>query len=279
MRTKKILRFFLWLLGISSLLVVLAFANKSIDEVRCKQISISINHDDESAFIDSLEVAKLIQESGKQYVNQQFGLINTAGLEQLLNNHTHIKVAEVYRNYDGELHLNIKSRRAIARVINAQGESFYLDEDGDLMKWSPLYTARVPVFTGRIFESYDRFYMINFNRDDINDSLLIKMNLYGIYRLARYIDSNEFWKSQIEQINIDKEVELIPMIGSHTIVFGDFSELDEKFNKLMVFYREGLNKMGWNLYKTINLKYKNQVVCTKVPSDQLPRITASTSTN
>jgi hypothetical protein len=26
---------------------------------------------------------------------------------------------------------------------------------------------------------------------------------------------------------------------------------------------EGLNKAGWNKYKVINLKYKDQVVCTK----------------
>ena len=26
---------------------------------------------------------------------------------------------------------------------------------------------------------------------------------------------------------------------------------------------EGLNKIGWNAYSTINLKYKDQVVCTK----------------
>ena len=34
--------------------------------------------------------------------------------------------------------------------------------------------------------------------------------------------------------------------------------------KLKTFYTEGLNKTdGWNKYSTINIKYKNQVVCTK----------------
>jgi hypothetical protein len=31
-----------------------------------------------------------------------------------------------------------------------------------------------------------------------------------------------------------------------------------------MFYTEGLNKTdGWNKYSIINIKYKNQVVCTK----------------
>ena len=48
-----------------------------------------------------------------------------------------------------------------------------------------------------------------------------------------------------------------------TIVIGEVYNLESKFNKLMLFYEEGLSKTGWNEYKTINLKYKDQVVCTK----------------
>jgi cell division protein FtsQ len=47
-------------------------------------------------------------------------------------------------------------------------------------------------------------------------------------------------------------------------VFGEAKDFEEKFEKLKTFYTEGLNKTdGWNKYSTINIKYKNQVVCTK----------------
>ena len=77
------------------------------------------------------------------------------------------------------------------------------------------------------------------------------------------MDSNEFWKAQIEQIYVGEEIELVPLAGSHIIVLGNFQDIDEKMNKLLVFYTHGLNKVGWNIYETINLKYKNQIVCTK----------------
>ena len=56
---------------------------------------------------------------------------------------------------------------------------------------------------------------------------------------------------------------MIPRVGNHSVIIGDDSFLDDKFSKLFIFYREGLNKKGWNNYSSINLKYKDQVVCTK----------------
>jgi len=170
----------------------------------------------------------------------------------------------VYKTINGAVKINITTKRPIARIINYKGESFYIDEHGLLMRWSNNYTANLPVFTGNIYESYDVCYNIDYSRVDINDSLLIKNNLFGIYRLAKYLDSNEFWKVQIEQVYIGKDVELVPLAGSHIIVLGNFQDIDDKMNKLLVFYQHGLNKVGWNIYETINLKYKNQIVCSKV---------------
>ena len=84
--------------------------------------------------------------------------------------------------------------------------------------------------------------------------------------MATYIDADPFWKSQVQQvfINDDKEMELVPMVGNQKIIFGDTTCMDEKFKKLLIFYSQGLNTTGWwNKYATINLKFKNQIVCTK----------------
>jgi cell division protein FtsQ len=65
-------------------------------------------------------------------------------------------------------------------------------------------------------------------------------------------------------INTDKEIELYPAVGGHKIIFGKGDDIEEKFEKLKVFYREGLNSIdSWNKYSSINLKYKSQVVCIK----------------
>ena len=64
-------------------------------------------------------------------------------------------------------------------------------------------------------------------------------------------------------MNEEKEFELIPSVGNHSVLIGDVNDLGEKFSKLKIFYREGLNHTGWSQYSEINLKYRNEVYCTK----------------
>jgi cell division protein FtsQ len=90
--------------------------------------------------------------------------------------------------------------------------------------------------------------------------------IYDVYTLARFISGDSFWKAQIEQIYVNNqfEIELIPRVGSHIIEIGTAENIEEKFENLKLLYLEGFNKIGWNQYERINLKYKNQVVCTKI---------------
>jgi len=56
---------------------------------------------------------------------------------------------------------------------------------------------------------------------------------------------------------------LIPRVGNYEIQFGKMTDLETKFLKLNSFYEQALSKTDWNKYKTINLKYKDQIVCFK----------------
>jgi cell division protein FtsQ len=80
-----------------------------------------------------------------------------------------------------------------------------------------------------------------------------------------FLEKDEFWKAQMEQVlvNDKSELILIPKVGDHQIILGTTEGLEEKLNRLMLFYKEALTKTGWNQYGTINLKYKGQIVCTK----------------
>jgi cell division protein FtsQ len=262
-KIQKILVYAAWSLAVVSLLTILGFANNALDEKPCTAIEVNINNIDEHDFIKNDDVFSMLQEKNKKLKGEAMGNIDVASLERMFNTNSHIANSEVYKTINGVVKINITTKRPIARIINYKGESFYLDEQGYLMRWSNNYTANLPVFTGNIYESYDVCYSINYSKADINDSVLIKNNLFGIYRLAKYLDSNEFWKAQIEQVYVGKDIELVPLAGSHIIVLGNFQDIDEKMNKLLVFYQHGLNKVGWNIYETINLKYKNQIVCTK----------------
>lgn len=86
---------------------------------------------------------------------------------------------------------------------------------------------------------------------------------------VKFVEGDELLRAEIVQIvasssvSGELELELVPRSGDHIIVFGRIEDVEQKFSKLIAFYRRGFGSLGWSEYKTINLKYKNQVVCTK----------------
>ncbi len=83
------------------------------------------------------------------------------------------------------------------------------------------------------------------------------------------VEEDDFWRSEVVQIAAYTtpsgalEVNLTPRSGGFTILFGRLEEVDLKFDKLLRFYRNGLSTLGWGTYRTIDIRYRNQVVCKK----------------
>ncbi len=83
------------------------------------------------------------------------------------------------------------------------------------------------------------------------------------------IEDDEFWAAEIVQITARNsasgalEIELIPRSGSARILFGRVEKVEQKLSKIERFYRDGLSKVGWDRYQTIDIRYKGQVVCRK----------------
>ena len=164
-----------------------------------------------------------------------------------------VKTAQVYTDMNGSLNIHIQQRRPILRVINAFNEGFYLDENGLKMPLSANYTAHVPIANGYIFEHGK-------GRDTAQTEVLRQL-----FKIATYVDKDTFWNAQIEQIFVTSESEftLIPNVGDQTINFGDATDTEDKFTRLKLFYKEAINRVGWETYSIITVKFKNQIVCKK----------------
>ena len=87
-----------------------------------------------------------------------------------------------------------------------------------------------------------------------------------------WIEDDDFWRSEVVQIVARTmpsgalEVDLVPRSGNYTILFGEIGsreQVERKFDKLMRFYRDGLNNIGWDVYSSIDVRYEGQVVCRK----------------
>ena len=218
--------------------------------------NIAVNIDDESGmlFIDQNDILQLLKD---HQVNLEkvkpVNAIDYNKLEEIIESNPFVESAQVYVDANEKIQISVKQRVPILRIINNQSVSYYLDNHGSRMPCSSKFTARVPVATGFIFT--------NAEHPTAADSVIEQK----LFTLANFIQRDSFLTALTEQIivNQQNEFEIIPVVGNHSILLGDVSDLKEKFDKLKIFYKEGLNHTGWNQYSKINLKYENEVYCTK----------------
>lgn len=256
----------MWSVLFAGLLVSMGFVNKKQDSLLCKSLDIKVDQDDDLYFLNKMDIAKLIHDRKDSIVGQPKSSVNITEIERSLNSHADIADAKVYLTIDGRLKVEVKQRRPLLRVFNVTGDSYYIDDQGKLMPLSEKYTANVIVANGNILESYATTYKSSLNLITKDSTSKKNKTLQELYAMAKYINADAFWKAQVQQIyvNEDRDMEIVPMVGNQKIIFGDTVAMDEKFKKLFTFYQQGLNTTGWwNKYSTINLKFKNQIVCTK----------------
>lgn len=261
----KVLMILFWSLFGAGLLTLTGFTNAEYNNLKCKDYNIRIDYGKADILITRDDVYKLVKQSGHVLKGQSFGSINFEKIERELRRDSYISGVQAYMTMDGIVHLDIVQRQPVLRIFNDKGESYYLDGLGRLLPLNPAFSARVLVANGNIPEPYLR--TINYLADSVRkkDSVQYGSVMNNLYKLSTFIVKDRFLRAQIEQIYVDanREFTLIPRVGNHLILFGDAENIAQKFEKLLVFYRMGLNRTGWNKYSVINLKFSNQVVCSK----------------
>lgn len=196
----------------------------------------------EQLFVTHETVNKLLIENNKDASAIRKVALDLNSLEKSINNHEMIEKSEVFVSVDGVLKAVVKQKTPVARVVSSQ-ESYYLDYMGTKMPLSEIHTARVPLVIGSI---------TNENSELINE-------------LFRYIHENEFLKKNIIGVEIlpSGSVKMKNRNFDFTIDFGKIINIEEKFRNYQAFFQKAVQDKTIEKYKNINLKFTQQVVCTK----------------
>jgi len=254
---KKVLFIAVWLcIGAGMLTLLLAAISKK-NKGQCKDYTITLKGAQNNFFIDKKDVEQLLVKATKGNIKgEPIASFNLHELELMLEHNTWIEAAELYFDNRDVLHITVTEKEPVARIFTTAGNSFYIDSLGRKMPLSDKLTARVPVFTGYA----DRKKM------KAVDSAL----LHDIKVTANYIINNPFWMAQVAQVDItpDNNFEMIPLVGNHIVKLGNGEDIDKKFHRLMVFYKQVLSKTGFDKYKVIDVQYKGQVVVSKSALDR-----------
>ncbi len=220
-------------------IIVLFCLPDTQDSVVCNQVVIEIKDSADRQFIKPREIERILKEASLYPLGKTYAEINTQVTEDCIAKQPYLRNVECHKSHEGVVHIVAEQRKPRFRVLG--DENYYVDEDGKIMPVGTTTAYYVPLFTGRVSRRMAQNELVEF---------------------VDFLEDNPFWNAQIRQIHINErqEVEIVPTVGNSLILLGKWNEYERKLNKLERFYEE-LNKMGWQDWREIDLRYRGQVVC------------------
>ncbi|TQD39853.1 cell division protein FtsQ/DivIB [Haloflavibacter putidus] len=194
----------------------------------------------ENLYIAETAVNKLLIVSKDSLEKQTKESLDLSVLEKRLDENKMIADADVYMNVDGSLGAIITQRQPIARIFDKN--AFYIDSDGKKMPLSDNYSARVPLISGISEKNLEEVFPLV---TQITKDNFLKKHIIAIQRLS----SGDY---KLSLRNLDFEVYL-----------GKTTNFNKKIKNFKAFYKKAHQDQKLNAYKSVNLQFENQVVCTK----------------
>ena len=255
---KKVLTIVAVLSCATLFVVVLTSAIQKQQELTCKGLQVKIDYDSGLAWLSENEVKEHINYlSGQNIVGKRLSQVDFKTLEREVEKNPFVEEAEMFVDQQQTITIDIIQKRPILRILNNDGVGYYLSEKNERIPLCDKFTSHAAVALGNV----------QTHKDAKRDSTVQT----ALFNLSKYIRKDEFLNALVDQVYVNEngEMDLIPKVSGHIIHFGKAEEnMVEKFDRLKIFYNEGLKKVGWNKYKAIDLRYMNQVVCLKNDSVQ-----------
>lgn len=224
---------------------VFAISSLSRDEDQriCSGVEILLKDSTNNDYVNTRFIKDLLEQAKTPIKGVALKNINIKNIEDHLKKSPYIDSVICYYTPDNLMCIRISTRMPVIHVMPENGESYYMDINGNTMPTN-VFLLDVCLATGNISKKYAKEKLLD---------------------LATFINNQAPWDKEIQQIHVrnEKHIELITLTGDHTIILGEPIDVADKMERLSVFYKEGLDKAGWNKYRTINLNYADQVVCTK----------------
>jgi len=226
-------------------------AHPVVEDVQASIIDVS----DDVSMLDS---AGLYRPLYKIYAEGVIGMsidsIRLNHIETEYLDNPYVRSSRVYFDKNHVLKIELRQRIPAVRIMSNNGGDYYIDRDGEAMPTSSHYTPRVMVATGNIP-------LLEF--DQSVDSIAIHRKIFD---LSMAIEKDDFMKSFVSEIHVDgkQNIFLNPLMGDYRIRINELDEIEEKFENLKLFLREGLSRTGWDAYTELIIDYNHQIIGKKI---------------
>ena len=278
-KRKKIL---VSLFAIILLIVIVVGANIFVQNQNINNVEISIKYGKSDTIITSKEISASLLSNYGDFLKKKRKNVDEKGIEEFLLTNPYIESAEVYQTLKGNLSIEIKQREPIVKIYTQRGLEYYIDKLGKIIPIKNMETTDVVIANGNIDVNGEVLNKKQLDTIDIESKKGFEKTLSKIFFIAGKLSNDTILNYQIDQIYVPAkgDYELIPKIGNYIIKIGEPVDLGDQFTKLDYLYREGFSRCGWDNYKIVDLRFRNQVVCTKkgeTPAVSLPAQTSDST--
>ncbi len=258
---KKIFTISTWVLSCFAIIALFAFARIEQLSKPIKDLRLTINRPANGGFLEYKRTFSMIMKLTDSIPGKSLSRLDVYKLKNNLKSNPYVAGVEVYTTLEGLLKVDLEEREALVRVFDSTNQSAYIDTRGYLIPLHPDFSARVIIANG----CFDYPPLMPNSNARLSSKLYKTSKLNEIFRLSQSLVADKFLNAFIAQVYVDSlgEFELTPRLTNTNIVIGKLDDLDVKLKNLRIFFLTKAEKTELNDYKTISLKYKNQIVCIK----------------
>ena len=251
---KKILSILLWVVTAAALIALFVFARKDYLTTPLKSIQLIPSAD--TGFVRKTALHdELVRICGKSKI----GTVDMMAVQKVMDDNSWIESGASYVDLNGTLNVSFKEYEPWFRVFGKDGNSVYVTRNGVVVPTCPIYTPYVLVASGNFDLQNDSVAY------QLNDTVESDVNLLNALYWCDAIEGNDFVSQCVGQLYCNKrnQFELTVKGYDGRVIVGDTCDAADKLKRLEVFMKQRIDSPETQTLKSINLSYKNQIVCTK----------------
>lgn len=211
----------------------------------------------ERRFVAKEDIESWLEKEYRAYAGLPLDSVNLDRIEHIILSHSAVRECQAWLTDDGILHVELSQRQPVVR-FDEGSNGYYADESGFIFPLQSRSSADVPIVDGKIPLTVPRGFKGYPENAQEKEWL---MQIIGLVNSMR----GSVWEGNIKGITVDgqKNLALIPREGKEKFIFGPPVKVAQKFALMKAYYESVVPYKEAGYYKTVDLRYKGQLVCRK----------------
>lgn len=247
------------ILRITLVLCIIAFAVIAIVKMQnrnCTGVEVILDYQGENQILNKQDFIQILDQNSIITKGEKLKQIKLESIKRVLSEEIYVqKLNKIY--FSGtKLIIDITLREMLMHVFPKNGNQFFVDSEGFMLPFSTKIKEKLIIVNGNLEVQYAE-------KKNVKEQ---KSKLFSLYQIAKAIQKDPFYSQNFKQLVVNDEniIELMPIDGSLTILFGDETEVDQKLSKLKEIYNSVLPFSATKKYSLIDVRFKNRVIAKKV---------------